>query len=38
MQEKNKIGTLPLIWRFVKGSKHFFVLSMLMAALTAFPT
>ncbi len=30
MQEKNKIGTLPLIWRFLKGSKGMFVLSMVL--------
>ena len=32
---KPSSGKAALIWRFLKGSKHFFVLSMLMAALTA---
>ena len=32
---KPSSGKAALIWRFLKGSKHFFVLSMLMAAMTA---
>ena len=32
---KPSSGKAARIWRFLKGSKHFFVLSMLMAAMTA---
>ena len=35
MQSNKPGGKAALIWRFLKGSKHFFVLSMLTAALTA---
>ena len=36
MQKKEpNVNKLKLIWRFLKGSKGLFVLSMLMAALTA---
>ncbi|MBQ1257618.1 MAG: hypothetical protein IIX93_10145, partial [Clostridia bacterium] len=36
MQKKEpEVNKLKLIWRFLKGSKGLFVLSMLMAAITA---